>query len=42
MIEQGIVDLSEGGGIREGGEARCKPFQRKLFYGPYRPRGGRS
>ena len=24
MVEQGIVDLGGGGGIREGGEARCK------------------
>ena len=24
MVEQGIVDLGGGGGVREGGEARCK------------------
>ena len=24
VVEQGIVDLGGGGGIREGGEARCK------------------
>ena len=24
MVEQGIVDLGRGGGVREGGEARCK------------------
>ena len=24
VVEQGIVDLGVGGGVREGGEARCK------------------
>ena len=24
VVEQGVVDLDGGGGIREGGEARCK------------------
>ena len=24
VVEQGIVDLGGGGGVREGGEARCK------------------
>ena len=24
VVEQGVVDLGGGGGIREGGEARCK------------------
>ena len=24
VVEQGVVDLGRGGGIREGGEARCK------------------
>ena len=24
LVEQGIVDLGGGGGLREGGEARCK------------------
>ena len=26
VVEQGVVDLGGGGGIREGGEARCKSF----------------
>ena len=35
VVEQGIVDLGRGGGIREGGVARCKASHGKLFYGLY-------
>ena len=42
VVEQGIVDLGGGGGIREGGEARGKSSQGQLFYSPYRPRAGSS
>ena len=42
VLEQGFVDLGGGGGITEGGEVRAKSSQGQHFYGPYRPRGGRS
>ena len=42
VVEQGVVDLGRGGGIREGWEARGKSSQRQLFYSPYTPQGGRS
>ena len=40
VVEQSIVGLGWGGGIREGEEARGKSSQGQLFYGPYIPGGG--
>ena len=42
MIEQSVVDLGRGSGIREGGEPWGKSSQGQLLYGPYRPRDGRG
>ena len=42
VIEQGVVDMGGGSGIREGGETWGKSSQGQLLYGPYRPRGAEA
>ena len=42
VVEQGVVDLGWGSGVREGGETWGKPSQGQLLHGPYRARGGRG
>ena len=42
MVEQCVVDLGGGSGIREGGETRGKSPQGQLLHSPYRPRCGRG